>query len=152
MNQQIQQGLDICYGVANILKEQYPNEIMKIIPNTIIEYSRENSRLISNKRKRLGMGNSMAYYSHSKPHRVVIKQKVLKEQYSWLTKISVGQTRTPLFGKFALVDIICHEMAHHRTKGHGAGFKIKYMRFLQYMVCEIISGNYYKHINKADQN
>ena len=47
-------------------------------------------------------------------------------------------------GNFALIELMCHELAHHRTKGHAKSFKIKYKKFVLYMVNLIISGLFYK--------
>lgn len=138
----VEDGLKICYGVANDLKEKFPNDIMKITDNTIIEYSVKNSRLLGGKNGMNSMRNRIAYYTYYKPHRIVIKQKFLKERRGWITKYN-NNKRTPIFDNFAIVELMCHELAHHRTSGHAKGFKVKYKRFLDHMVNEMISGKYY---------
>ncbi len=173
----VEQGLNICYKTANILKTEFPNEIMSITPTTIIEHSVKNSRLLHGTKS---MANRYAYYTNMKPHRIVIKQKTLTEQ-SLHSTYGSHQSLTPniketkiryifakckrcktkfddeyrtkmmpsgndLNGNWALIDLMCHELAHHRTKGHGMGFKVKYQKFLNYMVNQIIGGNYYGRI------
>ena len=60
-----------------------------------------------------------------------------------------------LYGEPALVEMICHELAHHRTSGHAKGFKAKYQKFWNYMKNEILGGNYevsaydFKKLNDA---
>jgi len=165
MRTQNNNGLEVCFKTANILKEQFPNEIMKIEKNTIIEYSKNNSRLLRSQHDRGSMSGCYAYFTRAKPHRIVIKQKVLKEQilastYGGKHSLSIvptyrkyvdlyryllfGNTRIRLRGNWALIDLMCHELAHHRTKGHAKGFKIKYHRFLDCMANKIISGDYYR--------
>ena len=53
-----------------------------------------------------------------------------------------GRKGPVLNGVIALVELMCHELAHHQTKGHGRGFKIKYARFWNYMVEQIRSGKF----------
>ena len=163
--QKLENGLEVCRKVGKMLKSQFPNDIMKIEKNTIIAYSKENSRLLSgNKDRRGGMSGCHAYYTLSKPHRIAVKQKVLTSQdgcwcganhYS-LNPIMIEYTTpngivmkkdhsldTDIRGNFALVELMCHEFAHHRTKGHAKGFKIKYKRHLDHMVNKMISGEFY---------
>ena len=141
-NDNIKQGLEICYKTANILKEKYPSEIMKIQNDTILAFSKENKRKIRPGKKSMGL--SYAYYTNYKPHRIIIKQKVLSDRSILITKIKNQKDRKLLDGNFALIELMCHELAHHRTKGHAKGFKIKYKKFLLYMVNLIISGGFYQ--------
>ena len=156
INQEVENGLIVCRKVANMLKSQFPNEIMKIDKNTIIAHSKENKRLM-HRTKDKGMGNHLAFYTHKKPHRIIVKQQVLINQdkcwcganhYS-LNPILDKYGRKDrslniqIRGNFALVEIMCHELAHHRTKGHAKGFKIKYKRYLDFMINKMISGEFY---------
>ena len=84
MKQKITDGLEICFKTANILKENFPNEIMKIKDDTIIPFSKQNSRKIKSK----SMSGCYAYYTRSKPHRVIVQQKVLAEKKCFGTKIN----------------------------------------------------------------
>ena len=130
---EIENGLDICVKVANILKEAFPNELMKIDKNTILPYSKQHSRLIPL--------NGIGYAKYiTKSHRIVIKQKILSERKLLRTKIQNQSDRVMLDGNFALVELMCHELAHHRTTGHAKSFKIKYKKFLNHMVSIIFSG------------
>ena len=164
----IDESLEICRKTANILKEAFPNQVMALKDNTIIECSKKNNRLIHASSKRNGMGNHLAYYTHATPHRIIIKQKFLVERNGWLganyyslnpimeqgdtlhkkyyenENAKHGLSYGPaLSGNMALVELVCHELAHHQTKGHGHGFKVKYQRFLQYMINQILSGKFY---------
>ena len=141
MKQKITDGLEICFKTANILKENFPNEIMKIKDDTIIPFSKQNSR----KAKTKSMSGCYACYTCSKPHRVIVRQKVLAEKKCLGTKINNQSKRNMLYGNFALVELMCHELAHHKTKGHAKGFKIKYNRFLGFMVNQILSGKFYQN-------
>ena len=161
----IEESIRICNKVAKTLKKKFPDQIMAIKDNTIIPYSKKNKRLIKSHRK--GMNGCLAFFTCTKPHRVVIKQKVLITQEGWCG--ANWHSPTPLmengkrkryphpdpryvmkgpeiYGNYALVDLMCHELAHHRTTGgsHHKSFKIKYHRFLKYMVNQMISGEFYR--------
>ena len=174
--QQIEKSLKVCRTVAGILKEQFPNDIMKLKENTIIEHSKKNSRLIHATSKRNGMGGHSAYYTSATPHRIIIKQKILIDQVGWdgtnyyslnpimeqynplhkkyyelrrdendNFRMSYGPT---IYGNWALIELMCHELAHHRTSGHGKGFKVKYLRLRQHMANAVISGKFYEVLKK----
>tara|TARA_R110000824_G_scaffold5963_1_gene27378 strand:- start:3776 stop:4285 length:510 start_codon:yes stop_codon:yes gene_type:complete len=164
-NQQIE-NLEVCYKTANMLKAQFPNEVMKIEKNTIIEYSKKNSRLLRSDHDRGNMSGCYAYFTRAKPHRIVVRQKTLKEgklystyggshslaivprykKYVDLYRHTVhggSRARILIHGNWAFVELICHELAHHRTKGHAKGFKVKYHRFLNHMTNKVLSGEFY---------
>ena len=122
MNKKVKQGLEICYKTANILKEKYPSEIMKIQNDTILPFSKENIKRKKFLAGKKSMGLSYAFYTNYKPHRIIIKQKILKNPSILRTKIKNQKDR---------------------TKGHAKGFKIKYKKFLLYMINSIISGYFY---------
>tara|TARA_R110000824_G_scaffold4844_1_gene22861 strand:- start:2022 stop:2459 length:438 start_codon:yes stop_codon:yes gene_type:complete len=143
MNKKVKQGLEICYKTANILKEKYPSEIMKIQNDTILPFSKENIKRKKFLAGKKSMGLSYAFYTNYKPHRIIIKQKILKNPSILRTKIKNQKDRKLIDGNFALIELMCHELAHHRTKGHAKGFKIKYKKFLLYMINSIISGYFY---------
>jgi hypothetical protein len=140
MNSKVIEGLDICYKTANILKSSYPNELMKISPNdTILAFSKDTARRAQTK----GMGKSYAFY-HRTTHRVIIKQKCLSERIMYRTKVKNQGDRVKLYGNWAIVELMAHELAHHRTKGHAKGFKIKYNKFVNHMAQSVMSGEFYK--------
>ena len=159
-NQELENGLEVCRKVGKMLKSQFPNDIMKIDKNTILAQSKENSRLMHDT-KRSGMGNHLAFYTYAKPHRIIVKQQVLinqnncwcganhysvdpiMETYNSGTTVPKRSLNTSIRGNFALVELMCHEFAHHRTKGHAKGFKIKYKRHLDFMINKMISGEFY---------
>lgn len=130
------EGLEICIRVAHILKEQFPNDLMKIESDTILMHQAKNRKCRSK-----SMGNYYAYYLN-KTHRVIIKQKVLSERKCLRTKVQNQTDRVMLDGNFALIELMCHELAHHRTTGHAKSFKIKYKKFLNHMVSVIFSGDF----------
>lgn len=132
------EGLNICFKTANILKERFPNELMKIKSDTILAYQRKNRKCHSK-----GVGG-YAFYSNANPPRIIIMQKCLVDRDMLRTKIKNRFDRVRLHGNFALIELMCHELAHHRTKGHAKGFKIKYLKFLQYMTNKVLSGDWYR--------
>ena len=156
------EGLAMAVRCAKHLKEKFPMEIMAIKDNTIIEFSKRNSRLIHGDKK--NMSGCQAFYRTDKPHRVVILQKLLIERIGWLGTNYYSlepvldetgkrlrfpcdieehyQHGVSLYGEPAIVEMICHELAHHRTSGHAKGFKVKYQKFWKYMLDEMLSGNY----------
>lgn len=172
------EGLAMAVRCARHLKEKFPNEIMAIKDNTIIEYSKKNKRLMHGAKDH-GMGNCNAFYTNSKPHRIIIGRNMLEERLGWLgtnyyslepvlqyekdhdgygswirmrfpcDKIHKAtgaylyhQGGVNLYGEIAIVELMCHELAHHRTKGHAKGFKAKYQKFWKYMLDEMLNGNY----------
>ena len=135
---EIKQGLEICLKTANYLKEKYPNELMKIRYDTILPYETKNKKCHSK-----GMGNYYAFYNNRSPARIIIKQKVLIEKKVLRTKIKNQNDRVLLNGNFALIELMVHELSHHRTKRHARGFKIKYNKFMSVISLWLISGNFY---------
>tara|TARA_Y100001949_G_scaffold138624_1_gene120418 strand:+ start:954 stop:1529 length:576 start_codon:yes stop_codon:yes gene_type:complete len=186
-NTQIQKSLKICRCVAKILKEIFPNDIMKLEKNTIIEHCKKNRRLHGSSSM-----SGIAHYNRQ-THRVVIKQSFLINQIGWdgtnyysLNPIMQKRTKRMVYlkkngwpedkiiekeqtirkrffdekssswfygprydGNIALIEMICHELAHHRTSGHGKGFKIKYLRLRQAMTNQIISGEFYRRLENS---
>ena len=129
------EGLETCIKVAHILKEQFPNDLMKIDNNTILPYSTKYSRLIPL--------NGIGYAKYiTKSYRIVIKQKILSKRKLLRTKVQNQRDRVMLDGNFALIELMCHELAHHRTTGHAKSFKIKYKKILNHMVSVILSGDF----------
>ena len=169
----IAESLQICFKVARILKKEFPNQIMKIKDDTIIAFSRK-SRLIRRSSSR-GMGGAYAYYTNYSPHRIVIARGTLldreiastyghwvfqkietkrvvfevcpdcKVKFDDEYRVVVVKHRTQLKGNWALCELIMHELAHHLTKKHQKGWQKKYIRFLQFMANQFISGDFYKN-------
>ena len=159
-----EESLDFMYRTARELKDEFGNLVMNINDKTFIAFSKANSRLIHSRRK--SISDCQAYYSYSKPHRIVVNQSFLTSRKGWLginwySTDPIMETRTDgsvirlsvfngtrnvkgpeIFGLIALMEIVCHELAHHRTKGHAKGFKIKYARFWNHMVKQIRSGKF----------
>jgi len=141
-NPEIIKGLSLCFKIANILKEKYPNELMKITNTTMIPFKAK-SRLCSNK----SLGGSAAHYHSTKPHRICIQQKVLINFECNTCVYDGGRLRgttRKIYGNFAMIDLMAHELGHHRSgNGHGKKFKIKYEKFLNYLLNLVISGKFY---------
>jgi hypothetical protein len=141
MDNSINEGLDICIKVANYLKDNNFNDVMAIKQNTIVIHTSK-SRLCTKK----SMNGYYAHYHNTTPHRVCISQKTLSKRNVQKTR-SEGLPkyikRIPLSGNFALIELIAHELAHHKTKGHGKKFYIKYNMFMTQLSLWIISGAYY---------
>ena len=139
-----------CVKVVTILKDNFPNEIFALKKNTINISAKRNSRLCKNV-----SGGHLAHYHREKPPRICIRQKFLKSPECWSLNRYFGVVIKPDFfsvdvrekrsvvGTLGIVDLMCHEVAHHRTKGHGNKWKLKYAKFLHFMINQIISGGYY---------
>ena len=162
-------NLELCRKIAKQIKDGFPDQILKIEKNTIIEHSVKNKRLMKYGH-RDNMSGCYAYYVNVKPHRIVVKQKILKNGIIYSTyggrhSLSIvppykkyvdlyrytlhgGKIfgRARLEGNWAFIDLMCHELAHHRTKGHAKGFKVKYHRLLDYMANRVISGEFYREL------
>ena len=161
------ESLKVCRAVAEDLKIEFQNQIMAINHNTIIAFSKKNSRLIHSSKD--NMGDHQAFYTHATPHRIVIKQKVLTMREGWLgtnwysldpimengKKKLFGPSKNwkgpKLYGIITLVELMCHELAHNQTKGHAHGFKVKYNRFWDFMVSQILSGKFYVPPQEVEQ-
>ncbi len=148
----IQESLDICFKVAHILKEEFPNEIMKINDDTILMYDKKDRRIKKKSANRL-----YAYYTNATPHRIILTKKTLSERLvastdhdvKWEHDIWDQSSRYTLEGNHALLELMAHELAHHQTSGHKAGWKIKYKRFYRFMINQMISGKFYKASTEA---
>ena len=137
-NQTMSLSLRTCIKIAEKLKEKFPLEVMALRPTTIIIMSKENRGLCKG-------GGGLAHYHNTTPHRICIQQKFLRT-------VTCCSTYHKYFGKskcvvitdvMALIEVMCHELAHHRTKGHAKGFKKKFLRFYTFMLNQIISGRFY---------
>ena len=133
-----------CVKVVSVLKDNFPNEIFALKKNTINITTKRNSRLCKDL-----SGGHLAHYHQEKPPRICIRQKFLKSPECWsmnrYAEIFGGvKRRISNKGLIAIVDLMCHEVAHHRTKGHGNRWKLKYAKFLHFMINKIISGEYYQ--------
>ena len=126
--------------VVKYLKWKNPNSIMKIEKNTIVKFD-SSKRLCKTK----SFSNTYAHFHRTKPHRICIKQKILGEPIMLKTGLTRNDPkRVWLNGNFALVELMCHELGHHRTKGHGKKFHEKYNDLLGQMSILFISGEFYR--------
>tara|TARA_R100000365_G_C2684540_1_gene28717 strand:+ start:128 stop:565 length:438 start_codon:yes stop_codon:yes gene_type:complete len=129
--------------VVKILKDNFPNEVFTLKENSINIQSKTNSRLCKGSNNGI---SDRAHYHNSKPPRICLKQKFLKDPdcYYTMSYISTPKKWIKVTGTLAIIDLMCHETAHHRTTGHRKGFKIKYSRFFKFMINKLISGEYYQ--------
>ena len=139
---EVQKGLNICVKIAHILKEKYPNEIFALKKNSIIPFTTI---------KRLCDTTSMDGYSHyhnSKPHRICCKQKFLVSGHNWHSQYEFGRqkkgTGYHVTGTLGYILLMAHELAHHRTHAHGSNWYAKCNKFQDFMINQVISGEYYK--------
>ncbi len=142
MNVVKQDSLNICIGIAKILYRLNPSNGMPIKNNSIVAFTTK-GRLCNNS----SMSND-AHYHNTTPHRICVRQKFLQERHGQTCEYQFGHvvrgTFTDLFGNFAIIELICHETAHHRTKGHGKIWYAKYNKQMTQMALLIISGDLYK--------
>lgn len=118
-----------------------PSNDMPIKKNSIVAFSTK-GRLCDNS----SMGNH-AHYHNTKPHRICIQQKFLESRHGHTCVYECGRAQRPftqLYGNFALAEIICHETAHHRTKGHGKKWYAKFNHQMSQIAPLFISGDFYK--------
>jgi len=138
---EVQKGLDICIKIAHTLKDNYPNEIFALNEKSVIPFISV---------KRLCDTTSMdgyAHFHHTKPHRVCCKQKFLKTGHNWHSLYEFGRQKRGsgyyVIGTLGYVLLMTHELAHHRTKGHGSKWYAKCNKFQDFMINQLISGEYY---------
>jgi len=132
-------GLELCFKTGYYLKKNYPNDLMKIKNDTFLPFVKNHKKCNSKK----NMGNYYAFYNNKSPARIIIKQKILIEKQLLRTKIKNQKDRVLLNGNFALIELMCHELSHHRTKNHAKGFKLKYKKFMSLISLWLISGDFY---------
>src|SRR3972149_1791288 len=66
---EVQKGLQICFKITNMVKEQFPNEVFAIKQNSIVPFT-SNKRLCNN----TSLGGSFAHFHNTKPHRIRLLQ------------------------------------------------------------------------------
>ena len=134
--------LALCIKVAEYLKERNINWIMPIKKNSIIPFT-SNRRLCSSR----SLGGSVAHFHQGYPPRICIKQQFLEERKCWNYDYEFGHrvahTEVKQKGSWAIIDLMCHELAHHRTKGHGKRWYAKYLNLKSQMALGVISGDFY---------
>ena len=143
-----------------MLKQKNPDQVMRLYKNTIMVY-RKNSRF--NKHRHYAenppmLDDSVAHMHVDDPHfGVCITQHFLFHAEC------MSDSNEWLEGDWALIDVVCHELAHFTAHGedewdsntstwnaHGKAFQKAYQKFLRQMALEVISGNYYTSINDID--
>ena len=147
---EINANLGKCRKVAKILKQRYPKLVMDLNDNTITVY-RKDSKLCCPYHR---LGKDSIAHQHwdfclSNPSGICIKQDFLF--FPWLySTYSDYVSRNPyhqLEGNWAIIDLICHEIAHFAGSStrsiHGKKWLDIYQKFLRQMALEVISGNYY---------
>ncbi len=138
---EVEKGLKICFKIANILKENYPNEIFSLKENSIVPFT--SSKQLCDSVSLSGY----AHFHHTKPHRVCCKQKFLIGGDNWHSEYEFGRQKRGsgyyVIGTLGYVLLMTHELAHHRTKGHGTKWYAKCNKFQDFMINQLISGEYY---------
>ncbi len=142
--EQIEDGLKKCRTVARILKEFYPNELPALEKNFIVPFT--SSKRLCNSVALSGL----AHYHTVKPHRICMQQKFLRTGHDWDSEYEYGHqkrgTGRYVDGTLGYILLTCHELAHHRTKGHGANWYAKYHKFRDFMIRMLVNGQYYKSL------
>jgi len=147
---EISANLEKCRKIAKILKQKNPKIVMDLNANTIVVY-RKDSKLCCPYHR---LGKDSIAHQHwdfclSNPSGICIKQDFLF--FPWLySTYSDYVSRNPyhqLEGNWAIIDLICHEIAHFAGSSthsiHGKKWLDIYQKFLRQMALEVISGNYY---------
>ena len=148
---EINANLGKCRKIAKILKQKNPKIVMDLNANTIVVY-RKGSKLCCPYHR---LGKDSIAHQHwdfclSNPSGICIKQDFLFFP-SLSSTYSHYVSRKPysawLEGNWALIDLLCHEIAHFAGSStrsiHGKKWLDIYQKFLRQMALEVISGNYY---------
>ena len=146
-----------CRKIARILRQKNPELKLPIHNNTIVPY-RKNSKYEKegnarpSRRMVAHCHPSRSFQPDRKP-RICIKQYFLYWPLIFPTHKNYGSGRVTdkliqpyhwLDGNFALIDIMCHELAHFTTLGHGEEFLKVFQRYLSQIAGSIISGEFYR--------
>ena len=147
---EINANLRKCRKIAKILKQKNPKLVMDLNANTIVVY-RKNSKLCCtyHRLSKDSIAHQHWDFCPSNPSGICIKQDFLF--FPWLySTYSDYVSRNPyhqLEGNWAIIDLICHEIAHFAGSSthsiHGKKWLDIYQKFLRQMALEVISGNYY---------
>ena len=147
---EISANLGKCRKVAKILKQKYPKLVMDLNDNTIVVY-RKGSKLCCpyHRLSKDSIAHQHWDFCPSNPSGICIKQDFLF--FPWLySTYSDYVSRNPyhlLEGNWAIIDLLCHEIAHFAGSStrsiHGKKWLDIYQKFLRQMALEVISGNYY---------
>ncbi len=139
------ESLNTCRKIGRLLKDKFPNEIMKLTENSIIMHDRKDRRCTNRTLNRY-----YAYYQN-RGQRVCLLERVLVNRKMARTCPEPGcltsaEHRPRLEGNFAFGDCIAHELSHHNTTGHAKAWKLKYIRMIQEVALLFISGKFYKSV------
>ena len=147
---EINANLEKCRKIAKILKQKNPKLVMDLNNNTITVY-RKDSKLCCpyHRLSKDSIAHQHWDFCLSNPSGICIKQDFLF--FPWLySTYSDYVSRNPyhqLEGNWAIIDLICHEIAHFAGSSthsiHGKKWLDIYQKFLRQMALEVISGNYY---------
>jgi hypothetical protein len=154
---EINANLRKCRKIAKILKQKYPKLVMDLNDNTIVVY-RKHSKFCCNKQHRHHRldKDSIAHQhwpSCPNPFGICIKQDFLFFPLLFSTYSIYADIKSHpewLQGNWALIDLLCHEIAHFAGSSirsiHGKKWLGVYEKFLCQMTLEVISGNYYTRL------
>ena len=157
---EINANLRKCRKIAKILKQKNPKLVMDLNANKFIgkavnccPYHRLGKDSIAHQHWDFYLVTHIAHqhwdFCPSNPSGICIKQDFLF--FPWLySTYSDYVSRNPyhqLEGNWAIIDLICHEIAHFTGSSthsiHGKKWLDIYQKFLRQMALEVISGNYY---------
>lgn len=133
------ENLELCRLMYRYLKLKHP-ELPKFQKNTVVPFT-TSKKLCSS----ASLGGAYAHYHQSKPNRICIKQKALNNPKGRIGQHHVEPTIwRELDGNFFLAEIMAHEVAHFRTKGHAKTFRAKHLKTYHTIANWFISGDFYK--------
>ena len=162
-------SLRVCRKVFAILKQKNPD----LVPDSIDILAYRKNTTICN----WNCGNWDAHFDSGVPifgkAHIHIKQSLLFNRITIPTHCDYKDgveipdsnyfisPRQWIYGNFAIIEIICHELAHFTQLGHKKKFLKIYYKFLAQMAQVVISGEFYywysrqhqskKHSGKADK-
>ena len=155
---EINSSLRLCRKVATILKQKNPGLVPRHL--NIIAY-RKNTTMCS-----WHSGDWIAHFDSdpSGQAHIHIKQDILFHKSTlptycdyndcvWIpdNKYSLSP-RQLVYGNFAMIEIVCHELAHFMQHGHGKNFFKIYYKFLSQMAEVVISGEFYYWYSRQHQS
>lgn len=105
---------------------------MAIKENTIVMHS--------TKLCKFKIGTSDAHYHDTKPYRICINQKFLKQQIGIFRLFDEKNGDVIHTGNWSIAALMAHELAHHGTISHNKGFIKKFYRFKAALAIGFISG------------
>ncbi|KFM15336.1 hypothetical protein AAA799O18_00069 [Marine Group I thaumarchaeote SCGC AAA799-O18] len=148
---EIDANLGKCRKITMILKQKNPKLVMDLNSNTIVVY-RKDSKLCCpyHRLSKDSIAHQHWDFCPSNPSGICIRQEFLFFPFvssTYNDYVDKKPHSVWLEGTWAIIDLICHEIAHFAGSSahsiHGKKWLDIYQKFLRQMVLEVISGNYY---------